>query len=283
MYTIGNMLDTLIHKWLKIPYTLYVRIQKKPKRTRATVLFIHGIGNSGAAWSDVIAKLPSDIRVITIDLLGFGKSPSPKWAIYSAKTQANSVLATYFKLRLTGPVVIVGHSLGSLVAVEIAKRYPLLVKSLILCSPPFYKPYDENGMRLPNADEVLRNFYRSAQKYPEQFVKLSAIAMKYKLVNRAFNVTEDNVDSYMAALEATIINQTSLQDAQKLRVPTLLIRGSLDPAVIGRNLREIAQANENVTLRTIVASHEVAGLFVPAVVRAVADASVPKSEKVKKK
>lgn len=265
------MFDRIIHKWLKIPYVLHVRIQKKPKKTKATVLFIHGIGNSGDAWSDVIAKLPGDIRVITIDLLGFGKSPSPDWAIYSAKTQANSVLATYFRLRLTGPVVIVGHSLGSLVAIEIAKRYPLLVRSLILCSPPLYKPYYKNGKRLPNTDEVLRSLYKSVQKYPEQFVKLSAVAMRYKLVNRAFSVTSDNVDSYMAALEAAIINQTSFHDAQKLRVPTLLLRGSLDPAVIGRNLKEIAHANKNVKLKTIVASHEVTGLFVPAVIKAITE------------
>jgi len=262
------MLDKTIHKWLRIPYTLHVRIQKKPKKSRATVLFIHGIGNSGDAWSDVIAKLPKDIRVVTIDLLGFGKSPSPHWAIYSAKTQANSVLATYLKLRLTGPVIIVGHSLGSLVAIEVAKRYPLLVSSLILCSPPFYRSDDTAG-RLLSSDTILKNLYRSVQKYPEQFVKLSAIAMKYGLVNRAFSVTEDNVESYMAALEAAIINQTSFNDALKLRVPTQIIRGSLDPAVIGRHLKDLAKANSKITLRTIAAGHEVKGLFVPAVVRAV--------------
>ncbi|MDB5165600.1 MAG: hypothetical protein JWM00_490 [Candidatus Saccharibacteria bacterium] len=262
------MLDTFIHKWLKVPYTLNVRHNQRPKKPRATVLFIHGIGNSGDAWSEVIAHLPSDIRVITIDLLGFGDSPHPSWALYNAKTQANSVLATLFKLRLTGPIVVVGHSLGALVAVEMAKRYPLLVKSLILCSPPFYQ-IDDVKTLLPRSDKVLRRLYASIRAYPEQFMRLAAFAARYNLINKSFNLTEENVDSFMAALEAMIINQTSLHDVQKLRMPVKIIKGTLDPFVVGKNLRLIAKNRPNIQLRTIVAAHEVTGLFVPAVVRSI--------------
>lgn len=90
------MFDRIIHRWLKIPYTHFTwKHYRKPKKPRATVLFIHGIGNSGDAWKDVIERLPKDVRIISIDLLGFGKSPRPKWAIYNTKTQANAVLATF--------------------------------------------------------------------------------------------------------------------------------------------------------------------------------------------
>src|SRR5438094_99045 len=129
------MMSAIIHRWLRLPYTLHVRYNKKPKKPHATVLFIHGLGNTGDAWKEVIDKLPDDIRVISIDLLGFGQSPRPNWAVYNAKTQARSVLATFLKLRLRTPVYVVGHSLGALVGIEVAKRYPLLVKGLVLCSP----------------------------------------------------------------------------------------------------------------------------------------------------
>lgn len=263
------MFDIFTHKWLRVPYTLYVRENRRPKKPIGTVLFIHGIGNSGIAWNEVVTKLPKDIRVVTIDLLGFGDSPSPKWAVYNAKTQANSVIATLFKLRMAGPVVVVGHSLGSLVAIEVAKRYPLFVKALILCSPPLYKASRSERKLLPHTDSVLKDIYKSVQKHPEQFVRLSAIAMKYNLVNRAFNVTQDNVASYMAALEASIINQTSIRDAKKLKVPTRIIRGTLDPSVINRNLKEVALSNKHVTITNVIASHEVKGLFVTAVVKAI--------------
>jgi cis-3-alkyl-4-acyloxetan-2-one decarboxylase len=262
------VLDSFIHRWLKVPYTLNVRHIQRPKKSRATVLFIHGIGNSGEAWSDTISRLPDDMRIITIDLLGFGNSPRPAWAVYNAKTQASSVLATLFKLRLTGQVTIVGHSLGALVAVEMSRRYPLLVKSLILCSPPFYQVDDVKTL-LPRSDKVLRKLYESVREKPDQFLKLSAFAMRYKLINDSFNVTADNIDSYMAALEAMIINQTSLRDVRRLRMPITIIRGSLDPFVVARNLKLLAKQKSNIQLKTVAAGHEVRGLFTPAVVKAI--------------
>lgn len=263
------MFDTLIHRTLRMPYMLNVRHYRKPRKPRATVLFIHGIGNSGEAWKGVIKKLPKDVRVIAIDLLGFGESPRPEWAIYSAKTQASSVLATFFKLAVTQKVIIVGHSLGALVAIEMAKRYPALVDSLILCSPPLYDTTDVKGEVLPRSDKLLRQIYHSAQQRPEEFVRLSAFAMKYKLINDSFNVTADNVDSYMAALEASVINQTSYTDAYALRTSTLIIRGTLDPLVIARNIRKLAKENPFIRTQTIVAGHEIKGLFVPTVVKAI--------------
>lgn len=268
------MWDTLTHKWLRVPYSLQVSANRTVKHPVATILFIHGIGNSGEAWDDVIAKLPPNVNVLTIDLLGFGMSPKPTWAIYNAKTQARSVIATLVKLRLSSRLIVVGHSLGALIAVEVAKRYPLLVKSLILCSPPFYSDR-HTDRRMPNGDTILKNFYRKVQQHPEEFLKFSAVAKKYGLVNKSFNVTRDHVGSYMGALEASIVNQTSLEDAKKLNKPMTIIHGTLDPVVIRRNLKELTEVNANAELKTIVAGHEVKGRYVPFLVRTIID-TLPK-------
>lgn len=249
--------DTLLHRLLKVPYTLHIHTDQRVKNPKATVLFIHGIGNSGAAWKEVTRKLPDDIRIISIDLLGFGESKRPSWAVYSVKTQARSVLATLLKLRITHPIIIVGHSLGALVAVEIAKRYPLLVHSLILCSPPFYKIDEEKRQLVPRSDDMLREMYKLAYKHPDQFLKISMIAARLGLVNKAFNLTTDNVSIYMNALESSIINQTSLEDATKLRLPTHIIYGRLDPVVVAKNLKFLESSNAHVTLSSVVASHEI--------------------------
>jgi cis-3-alkyl-4-acyloxetan-2-one decarboxylase len=262
--------ETMLHQWLAIPYQLHVTLQQPTAPAKApALLFLHGIGNSGEVWSDVIDQLPSHYRIITIDLLGFGKSPRPLWNTYDAKHQARGVLATYLRLRIRGRVIIVGHSLGSLVAVEMAKRYPLLIKSLILCSPPFYK-IDENKRRLvPSSDKMLQDMYRLARKHPDQFVKISTLAVKLGLVNKSYNLTRDNASAYMNALEATIINQTSLRDAIKLKIPTHIIFGRLDPVVVARNLRILTKINEHVTLSTVLATHEIKGPFIEAVVKTI--------------
>ena len=125
------MIQTIKHRWLHVPYQLHVNQTKTPRRSRATVLFLHGIGNNSHAWDTVIATLPDDVRCISIDLLGFGESPKPRNISYDAREHARSVLHTYLSLGIPEKIIIVGHSLGSLVAVEFAKRYPILVKSLI--------------------------------------------------------------------------------------------------------------------------------------------------------
>jgi len=264
--------NEVFHKWLRIPYTLHVHTDQKVANPRATVLFLHGIGNSGAAWDEIIDGLPKDLRLITIDLLGFGESQRPDWAVYSAKTQARSVMATFLKLRLRGQIIIVGHSLGSLVAVEIAKRYPLLVRSMVLFSPPFYK-LDSTK---PSPDKALREIYTLAQKHPGQFLRISSMAVKLGLTNKSFSLTEDEAPLFMNALEASIVNQTSLKDAAKLTVPIHILYGQFDPVVIGKNIRTLAKTNPNISARSVLAAHEFKGRFVPPAINAIINATKQK-------
>ena len=259
------MFDTVIHRWLRIPYTLNVRHVQRPRGAKQTFLFIHGIGASGHHWQPVIDKLPDNMRIVTIDLLGFGDSPAPKWAVYNAKTQARSVLATIIKLRIKTPIVIVGHSLGAQLAIEVSKRYPLLVSRLILCSPPLY-----NDLTRPLISEkALRKLYNTIKDHPEQFVHLSELGFKYKLLRGEQYLNGTNVDSYVAALEASIINQTSLEDSYKLKIPTLILKGSFDPLVVSKNFMQLAHANKNVTVRNVLAGHDIKGRMIGAVIKAI--------------
>lgn len=270
------MWDTFAHRWLRLPYTLHVHDDvRRAKKPRATVLFIHGIGNTGASWGDVIRALPDDLRLVSIDLLGFGQSKSPAWAVYNAKTQARSVLATYFRLRISGQVIIVGHSLGALVAVEIAKRYPLLVKSVILCSPPFYREDPVKRRLFPGSDRMLKRLYARMVTHPEELLAISRVLKRLGLVNKSFNLTRDNSSSYIGALEASIINQTAFDDAVRLKIPVHILYGRLDPAVIHRNLKAVVQRNPNAKLTTLLAGHEVVGPFIPAVIKVINDATAP--------
>ncbi len=243
-------------------YLLYSRAATYGRRPRQTVVFLHGLGNSGMAWREVVERLQgSDVRVIAIDLLGFGRSPRPKNATYDAATQARSVRHTLL-LRgvLWGKIKIVGHSMGALVAIEYARRYPSHAASLLLCSPPLYEP--PGGTRsILSGDDALRRLYASAQASPRQFLRLSEVAMKYELINEAFNVTDANVASYMNALRAAIVNQTSLRDIETLTLPIRIVRGTLDPVLVSKHIKRLARRHDNITVTSIVAGHEVVGRF----------------------
>lgn len=121
-------LDTLRYA-LRIPYTLNVEVIQPSRRSGRAYVFIHGIGNTLHSWDEVCRGMPDDARLIKVDLLGFGDSPKPRRAVYDARFQARCVLKTLLGLRFARRPVIVGHSLGALVAIEIARRYPVLFKS----------------------------------------------------------------------------------------------------------------------------------------------------------
>lgn len=264
--------DLLFHRFLRFPYLLHATVRSAGHRHKSpTLIFLHGLGDSGAAWNEVIKELPSHYRIVVIDLLGFGKSPKPKWATYNVALQVHSIVATCLWCGIYGKTMIVGHSLGALVAVEYAKRYPFLTQALILCSPPLYHIDEETKRLLPSSDAVLREMYRLAKKNPEQFLRLSALAARLGLTNKSFHLTTEGTDVYMNALEASIINQTSLSDALSLHVPTIILYGKFDPIVVPKNFRMIAKRNPHITVMSVLSAHELRGLFIPAVLRAISD------------
>lgn len=249
------------HRYLRIPYSLHVHEFRSPKKPKSTYVLIHGIGNTLHSWDEVVKQMPKDVRIIGIDLLGFGSSPKPGWAVYDAKTQARSVGITLLGMRLAHQPVLIGHSLGSLVAVEVAKRYPLLARRLILCSPPFYRPQAEK-LSIGSPDDMLRQLYLTAKKHPERLAKLSPYAVKLGLANKALSITEDTIPSYIAALESSIINQTSLIDVAKLRMPIDIFYGTFDPVVIKKHITGLAKRKPNITATRLNAGHEIVGGYV---------------------
>lgn len=266
---------SFFHRYLGIPHTMHVRDDRggvgKPI---ATVVFVHGIGSTGAVWDGVIAGLPHGVRLITVDLLGFGTSPKPEWLRYNVREQARALRTTLRSLRVRGRLIIVGHSLGSLIAIEYAKRYPRSVSSLTLCAPPLYTPAEakRDGVRL-RADDMLRRFYTRVASSPgERLLKFAALAKRYKLVAPGFSLSDENVSAYMATLSASIIQQTSLADALKLKLPIHIIRGRFDPLVIPKNLKTLREKNTFVSLGIVTARHEMTGNFIPACQHAIVSA-----------
>lgn len=251
--------DMALHRWFKVPYLLNIRCFHSPEHPREIVVLIHGLGNSLKSWEKIAKELPDDVQVIGIDMLGFGDSPRPEWARYDVKTQARSVGRTLVRMGLKRRPIIVGHSMGSLVAIEMAKRYPILIKRLILCSPPIYKKAEKEAIR--NRDSILMEIYRVMIKHPDDLQRAAPLAIKLGIASKAFDVKGDLSQAYIAALEAAIINQTSLADIKRLRLPIKIIYGTLDPVVIGSHLKGLAKIMPNVSVKSFIVSHDMIGRY----------------------
>ena len=244
--------DTIFHKWLKIPYLLHVRKVLKVKNAKQTVVFIHGLGSTGEMWQPVIDGLAKDVSLLSVDLLGFGSSPRPAWETYNVALQARSLSATLRRQKLSGPIIIVGHSLGALVAIEFAKTYPQMTKSLVLCSPPVYRPDDDLPRVSP--ERLLRRMYRRLLRSPQVIIRLYNLGKRTR-IDPSLMVNSDNIGVFASAAEASILNQTAINDIAGLKLPITILHGILDPVVVQSNLIALAKKMPNVTFIRVNASH----------------------------
>ncbi|MEV7610190.1 alpha/beta hydrolase [Microbacterium sp. NPDC089320] len=100
-----------------------------------TFLLLHGIGMGRSVYLDVVQRLRG--RVIALDLPGFGEAPEPA-RTFTMERHADLV-AAYLRHAGEGPVVVIGHSMGSQIAAELAARHPALVEGVVLAGPSVNK------------------------------------------------------------------------------------------------------------------------------------------------
>ncbi|RUX47713.1 alpha/beta fold hydrolase [Mesorhizobium sp. M4A.F.Ca.ET.050.02.1.1] len=104
----------------------------------APVLLIHGVGMGAAIWRPQIALMQDRFDLIAIDMLGHGGSPLPPQDAGLADF-ADQAIRLLDHLGLDR-VAVVGHSMGALVAQEIALRAPSRVSSVICLNAVFRRP-----------------------------------------------------------------------------------------------------------------------------------------------
>ena len=95
------------------------------------LIFIHGAGGSSRHWGRLLALLPPTIQVIAVDLPGHGRSPACEQI--SIADYAMHVVSLHQALGLP-PALIVGHSMGGAIALQIALTAPHIVAGLGLVS-----------------------------------------------------------------------------------------------------------------------------------------------------
>ncbi|WP_048885135.1 alpha/beta fold hydrolase [Aurantiacibacter atlanticus] len=103
-----------------------------------TLVFIAGLGGTTRYWETRIGPLSCYYRIVLVDLLGFGDSPKP-WAKYDVVRHVDALDSALAKF---GPITIVGHSLGALLAIAYAARHPERIDNIVLISLPYFGSQD---------------------------------------------------------------------------------------------------------------------------------------------
>lgn len=106
-----------------------------PRDATTTIVFIHGNCSSARFFESTMASLPSTVRAIAPDLRGYGRTErAPIDATRGVRDFSDDVaeLLRSPELGITGPVHVVGWSIGGGVAMQLAIDHGDLVANIVL-------------------------------------------------------------------------------------------------------------------------------------------------------
>ncbi len=194
------------------------------------VVLVHGWGLHGGVWHDLAARLAATQRVVVPDLPGHGRSR------VAGDGFTLEALADTVQRRLTGPAVWIGWSLGALVALTAARRFPGAVERLVLigATPRFVQAPDwPHAM----ASDTLARFARELETDYRgtllRFLSLQAGAGEAgrATVRRLRAVLAGADEPTPAALRAglRLLAETDLRaELAGIGVPALVVHGGRD-------------------------------------------------------
>jgi lipase len=109
------------------------------------LVFLHGVFDSAACWTGLMGLLSPDVRMIAIDARAHGKSTLPDDDFTMATLGADTVRVIE---QLGSPVTLIGHSMGGVMAQQVAVTRPDLVGALVLEDPGWAaaESLDERGV-----------------------------------------------------------------------------------------------------------------------------------------
>ncbi|HEX5015505.1 MAG TPA: alpha/beta fold hydrolase [Candidatus Limnocylindrales bacterium] len=95
---------------------------------RPAIVFVHATRLTGAQWAAQVAELSAEFRCFAPDLPGHGIAAGTTFTLDDAARAITRVI----EIEAGGPAIVVGLSLGSYVALDVAARRPDLVRGLVL-------------------------------------------------------------------------------------------------------------------------------------------------------
>ena len=190
------------------------------------VVLLHGLGGSLHSWYGVIENLSQHHHVVALDLRGHGRSAAGRGG-FSLKTWSEDVSALIDALELPG-CTVVGHSLGSLVAQQVALQRTEAVDHLVLLGgisyfePPSKDAYKQRAKQV-EADGLdgLVDDWLSGALAPRTAARLPQLA---GLLRDLF--LRNDPSSYAKACRA--LAEAPRLPRDRIGQPTLLLVGDHD-------------------------------------------------------
>lgn len=238
---------------LKRPHKLAKTVDTGSGRT---VLLIHGLGTTGKTWQPLVKLVnKKNWHVLGFDLLGFGRSPKPQTNSYDVHEHAKAVLASLDRSAKQKKLVIIGHSMGCLIASHIAWLKPNMVEHLILFEPPLFADSPEFRSHKRRRD-LYFTLYEEIIQRPKLLLGYSKLAARFA-EGRSLSLNTESWIPFARSLKNTIIKQEAYDQLKNIKVPTDIIYGKFDFLVTRKEVKEMLQANKYIKFHLVNDVHDI--------------------------
>jgi pimeloyl-ACP methyl ester carboxylesterase len=241
--------------------------------TGAAILLIHGFGASVGHWRKNIPVLAESCRCYAIDLIGFGASakPTPGAEIEYTFETWGELVVDFCREIIGTPTILVGNSIGCIVALQAAVTNPESVTGVALLNCSLRLLHDRKRVEMPFYRRWGTPILQSILTVPaigEFFFKqLAQRKVVRKILLQAYHrpeaVNEELIDILMAPaadpgaadvfLKFTAYSWGPLPEdlLPQLSCPTIAIWGAADPwepISLGRKLMDVPTVDEFVEI-----------------------------------
>lgn len=232
LYIFAEYSSIMILEYKNIP--IYYSDQGKGK----VVVLLHGFLETSSMWSDLVGEIETHHRIISIDLLGHGRTGCLGY-IHTMEMMADAVVFVLDHLDIKTSVFI-GHSMGGYVALALADAFPEKIHGLCLLNST---PFADSTERQINRDRAIK----VVKKNHRNFIRMSIVNL-FSPDNRAqfvgeietimLEAMEMPVQGIVAALEGMKIRKDRSDILNELEACKMIVLGCKDPVLEFDSLSE---------------------------------------------
>jgi pimeloyl-ACP methyl ester carboxylesterase len=223
----------LLHHHCRVSTGITLHMVERPGHGRP-ILLLHGIWGMWRTWISLLEEPPPALArrpIYAVDFRGHGFSDHPESG-YTLADYAADIIALADQLA-TEQFTLVGHSLGALVALEIAATVPERIDKLVLEEPPL--PIPEEGEEIEGFwqefVEALIGFYflkhESHEVIVEELLNAADWMTRELAETGAFFVSHTADGVFTAVMRQEVTIDTFAQLEQPLPMPALIFQGTL--------------------------------------------------------
>ncbi|MFC0204000.1 alpha/beta fold hydrolase [Novosphingobium soli] len=209
-----------------------------------TAVLLHGKNFCAGSWEGTIRALSdAGYRVVAPDQVGFCKSSKPgryQYGLHGLAANTHDLLAA---LKVQKPVLI-GHSMGGMLAIRYALQYPSDLSQLVLVNPIGLEDWRAEGVPNATVDALIAAERRTTRPSIKAYQQKTYYAGEWRpeydrWVDMLASMYEgpggDIVARHQALTSDMVFNQPVIHEIDRLRIPTVLMIGERDNTAIGKD------------------------------------------------